>query len=148
MYRRISIATILVIAFSIQLTFCASSASATANVSFLTTDSTTKGNWPNSYGADGYYLANSVSSAPSYGSVTPEQQLNFTWAGSTSDPRALLVPGTSSGIASAWYSPAPFSVAINFTDSATHQVAIYFLDWDSGGRTENVQIVDASSGQL
>jgi hypothetical protein len=129
----------------IQLTALADRASA-ATAQFLRTDASTKGNWPANYGSDGYYLANSVSSAPSYATVTPQAQLNYTWASNTSDPRALLIPNTSSGIAAAWYSPSPFSVNINFTDSATHQVALYVLDWDSGGRIQQLKITDASTG--
>ena len=40
----------------------------------------------------------------------------MTWAGSTTDPRALQVPGTANGVAAAWYSNTSFTFDINFTD--------------------------------
>jgi hypothetical protein len=30
--------------------------------------------------------------------------------------------------------------------SGTHQLAIYAIDWDNQGRTENIQIVDGTTG--
>jgi hypothetical protein len=35
---------------------------------------------------------------------------------------------------------------LNITDSQTHQIAVYVVDWDNKGRTEKVQILDGSSG--
>jgi len=39
---------------------------------------------------------------------------------------------------------------LTFSDSNTHQVAVYLLDWDiyGGGRTERVDILDANGNVL
>jgi hypothetical protein len=47
-------------------------------------------------------------------------------------------------MAATWYA-ASFSFDVDFTDGNTHQVAIYVMDWDSKGRQETVQIVDANN---
>jgi hypothetical protein len=39
-------------------------------------------------------------------------------------------------------------IDLNLTDGNTHQVALYFLDWDSGGRSETVTIRDQSNNVL
>jgi hypothetical protein len=37
------------------------------------------------------------------------------------------------------------SLALNFTDGQTHQVALYALDWDNYyGRSQTVQVLDAN----
>jgi hypothetical protein len=48
-------------------------------------------------------------------------------------------------IASAYYGNPSFSMDLILTDGNAHQVALYFLDWDSGGRAETVTILDAST---
>ena len=37
---------------------------------------------------------------------------------------------------------------MNLTDGQTHDLELYFLDWDQQGRTEQVQISGASTGQV
>ena len=37
---------------------------------------------------------------------------------------------------------------MNLTDGQTHDLELYFLDWDQQGRTEQVQISDASTGAV
>ena len=34
---------------------------------------------------------------------------------------------------------------MNFTDGASHQLALYLLDWDGGGRAEMIKMVDAAN---
>ena len=46
-----------------------------------------------------------AASLPSYATVTPAGQSTYTWATSTTDPRALQDPGGTSRIAAGWYSP-------------------------------------------
>jgi hypothetical protein len=111
---------------------------------FLDSDATTQGAWPAHYGIDGYSLANSAQLLPSYAVFTPQNQASYTWAGSTTDPRALQVPGAAAGIAAAWYNPA-FSYDLN-VGSSSHQVSLYLLDWDYQGRAETIQILDGDTG--
>lgn len=115
----------------------------TAN--FVSSDTTTQGNWQSKYGSDAYYIANGPQSANlGYGTFTPTASL-WTWAASTTDPRALVIPGGSGSIASCWYGNPGFSFDVDLTDGNTHQIALYALDWDRAGRSERVQIVDANN---
>jgi subtilisin family serine protease len=116
-----------------------------ASAAFLGSDTATEGNWRTKYGADGYSLANSVQSLPSYDPTFSVQgQSNWTWVPNISDPRALQLPGSTSGIASAWYSNSTFSFDVN-VGSGIHQFTIYALDWDTGARIESVQVLDANN---
>jgi hypothetical protein len=120
--------------------------SPTATAAFIARDVTTHGAWQGVYGPGGYALANSAQSLPSYDpSFAVQNQQNWTWAGSTTDPRALLIPGGSGGIAATWYNNSSFSLDVNITDGQSHYVALYAVDWDSQGRSENIQILDANS---
>jgi hypothetical protein len=81
-------------------------------------------------------------SYPAYATVTASGQASWTWAGSTSDPRALQKAGGTDRIAATWYGAA-FSIDVNVTDGGMHQVAIYVVDWDHQGRSEAIEIRDA-----
>ncbi len=89
-------------------------------------------------------------SYPAYASVTPSANLNYTWAGSASEPRDLQKGSAADRIAACWYSETSFNVDLAFSDANTHQVALYFLDWDTyqGGRVQRVDLVDPTGKVL
>jgi PKD repeat protein len=120
-----------------------------ATATFVGTDAATQGKWTGTYGADGYDVIGGAASLPSYAAVTPSGALGWTWAASTTDPRApQAAPGSSAGVAACLYSPSSFSVNVDLTDGQAHQVSIYALDWDSLGRSERVDVLDAASGKV
>ncbi len=117
---------------------------------FLDQDTTTQGTWIHTYGAQGYDVIGSSTSVslPSYVTVTPAGQSTYTWASSTTDPRALQVAGGSSRIAATWYASTSFTVDVNLTDGQQHDLELYFLDWDKQGRSEQVKITNAATGTV
>ena len=78
----------------------------------------------------------------------PARANDYVWAASTTDPRALQTSGGSSRIAATWWTTTSFTVDVNLTDGQAHDLELYFLDWDQQGRTEQVQISDASTGAV
>ena len=72
----------------------------------------------------------------------------YTWTTTSTDPRALQVPGSTNRVAAVWYSATSFTVDVNLGDGQTHDLELYFLDWDSKGRSEQVQISDAGTGNV
>jgi uncharacterized protein (TIGR03437 family) len=119
--------------------------SGTGTATFVQTDLVTKGNWKSVYGSEGYDVFQDSSVYPGYVKTTPGAVLPYTWTASTTDARALQKAGSTDRIAGAWYSDSSFTVDLNFTDGQTHQVAFYLLDWDGGGRSAKVQILDAAN---
>jgi trimeric autotransporter adhesin len=121
-----------------------------AGASFVSLDTKTAGSWIGAYGTDGYSLANlTPQSLPGYSAFSVQNQANYTWSSSTTDPRALQVPGNSAQrTAATWYTGASFTMDVNLTDGQQHQVAVYALDWDSKGRSEMLQVLDAGSGAV
>ena len=112
---------------------------------FLNSNTTAEGNWKSSYGVDGYSIAGGSQKLPSYATLAAQNQSNWTWVASTSDPRALQGMNTPT-TASTWYNSPSFSLDVNMTDGQSHQMALYALDWDLKGRAETIQIVDANTG--
>ncbi len=109
-------------------------------------DSGTKGNWTGNYGANGGLIAKDANQPPAYAVVTLTGDSPYTWAASTSDVRALQKSsGSSSRIASTYYSATSFTIGVNLTDGNTHRIALYLLDWDSTSRAETISILEASS---
>ena len=79
--------------------------SSTTTAIFLKTDTTTQGNWIGTYGTQGYDVIGNATSLPSYATVTPSGQSTYTWAASTTDPRALQDAGGTGRIAAAGTPP-------------------------------------------
>jgi len=106
---------------------------------------TTQGNWKGVYGADGYNVINDTVAYPSYVIVTPSSANAYTWAGSTTDVRALSKASSSTDrIAATWYNSSSFLVDLVFNDGLQHQLAVYCLDWDTTKRSEKIDILDAN----
>ena len=118
------------------------------SATFLNSDTATQGNWMSTYGSDGYDIAGGPQSpangALTYGSYSVQNDGEWTWAASTSDTRGLQIPGGAGSMAATWYSAAPFSFAVN-VGTGSHVIALYAMDWDTKGRTETIQIVDAKN---
>jgi hypothetical protein len=121
-----------------------------AVASFTGTDATTEGSWIGLYGTDGYSIANSSQSIPAYATFAVGSEQNFTWAPTSSDPRALETGVGSTRIAACWFSASTFTFDINLTDGLSHSVGIYALDWDSygGPRAETIQIVSSATNAV
>ncbi len=120
----------------------------TATATFLKQDATTQGSWIGTYGAQGYDIVSGPTSLPANDTVTPSGQSTYTWTTTSSDPRALQVPGSSNRVAAVWYSATSFTVNVNLADGQAHDLELYFVDWDNKGRGEQVQISDAGTGTV
>jgi hypothetical protein len=97
-----------------------------ASASFVKSDTTTKGSWASAYGADGYNVIAASSSYPGYAQVAASGQSSYVWSPSTSAAADLLKPGsTTDHISACWYAASSFTVDVNLTDGASHQVALY-----------------------
>ncbi len=122
----------------------ASSASAT----FLEQDTTTQGTWIGTYGAQGYDVINAAAGLPSYATVSPAGQTPYTTVASTTNVRALQLPGGGNRVVAGWYAHQSFTVDVSLTDGQAHDLELYFLDWSKSGRVEQVQIADAATGTV
>jgi len=122
------------------------SVSVPAAASFVKTDTTTQGTWKGIYGAAGEGIANDSANYPAYAQVAFGGS-PFSWAASTTDPRALQKAAASDRIASAWYA-STFTIDLNLADGNPHSVAIYCLDWDNTGRAETIAILDPSNSAV
>ena len=47
-----------------------------------------------------------------------------------------------------WASWSSFTIDVNLTDSSSHQVALYCLDWDQMNRSQLIEVLDASNGTV
>jgi hypothetical protein len=119
-----------------------------STASFVRTDTTTQGSWHGTYGSDGYSIANDSQSLPSYANFAVQNQSNWTWLPLTTDPRALQTGSNSGSIAATWYNAPEFNLDVNLTDGQSHQLALYAMDWDSSGRAETIELLDAATGAL
>ena len=120
-------------------------ANSSTSAVFLATDTTTRGSWKGVYGTEGYSLANDATSLPAYATVTQQGSLPWTWVASTTDARALQKAATADRLAATWYGTT-LTLDVKISDGLAHKVSLYLLDWDDRGRSETIQLVDASTG--
>jgi len=115
---------------------------------FVKVDTATQGTWQGVYGSDGYNVIGLTASYPVYVTPTASGNTPWVWATNSTDVRALQEPGSSQRIAGTWYTTTQYIVDLPFTDSATHQMAVYCLDWSNYGRVEILQILDLNGNVL
>jgi hypothetical protein len=129
--------------------FGGASAQVSSSASFIKTDATTQGTWKGAYGVDGVMINSDINMPPSYAQVNFANQGSAVWANSSTDIRVLQKGAANDRIASTWYSATSFSIDINLTDGAAHQVALYALDFDAyGPRNETIEVHDFATGTL
>lgn len=133
---------------------------------FIGVDSATAGNWGGVYGNDGYLLCNyngdgnHVNVLPSYvQAVTLGKNGNISWSGETNDVRTLAgeagngFPRKAAGIITqdpiATYQTMTVDIQLKISSlSSPYQVALYFVDWDKGGRRSAVEMFDYTTKKL
>ena len=121
----------------------------TATAEFAASDGTTEGNWKGTYGTQAYDVIGNTESLPSYATITTTgTAIGTAWAATTTDPRALEDAVGTSTIASGWFSTTSFTVNVDMTDGQVHDLELYFLDWDSTARAEEVTVSNAVSGEV
>ena len=134
-----------------KMSVTVNSVNSTANssASLIKRDTATAGTWIGVYGSQGYNIIGNMTSYPSYATVTAVAHLSGTWAGSTTDSRALQKASVVGRIAANWYSLSSFTVNVNLTDGQAHDIALYALDWDGKNtRSEQIQITNAATGAV
>jgi len=119
-----------------------------ASVEFVMLDTETQGTWRGVYGEDGYNIIIDTEAYPAYADVVATGKSDYTWVASTSDVRALERAAGTDRIAACYFQNTPYAIDIDLTDGRKHQVAVYFLDWDSTVRVTTVEVQDADSGEI
>jgi hypothetical protein len=119
---------------------------ASGSATFLEADTVDQGNWQQSYGSEGYDVFGASASFPSYATVTATDESRRVWSAATTNVRALATQAGGRA-AAAWYSTTSFSVNVDVTDGQTHQIALYFLDWNNVGISESIAVLN-SAGQV
>ena len=124
------------------------SAASAASASFVKTDAVTQGNWKGVYGADGCRVVGDTEKYPAYAVVSVSAANVFQWP-PISDVRALQKASSAADrIAAELHADKTVTFDVNLTDTQTHTVALYFLDWDHKGEVNAVQIKDAVFGNV
>jgi hypothetical protein len=121
-------------------------ASAATAATFLNSDTATQGNWKGVYGEDGSNINGVAASLPSYAVASLTGAATYNYGNPGTDVRALQLPATAGRVKCVWYSSTSFSIDVNLNDASSHRVAIYFADYDNGGRAQTVDVVDAVTG--
>jgi hypothetical protein len=120
--------------------------SGTANVQFLGLNTSRKGTWKGSAGAEGCVIAGENRNIPPYASINFSGSSDWVWEYSSSDPRAEQRLSDSTRLAACWYANDSFDLRVTCNDGAFHRLALHCTDWDKLGRVEIVEMWDAVTG--
>jgi hypothetical protein len=135
---------------------------------FVKQDATTSGNWGGVYGKDGYVLCNyngngndkkslpPYVSSVSYSLYAADPPNAGIWAAGTSDDRALAADAGNQNPRNAAElftdkfigGRSTMTCTINCPGTNNYQVALYFVDWNDGGRRLAVEMHDAKTLDL
>ena len=120
-----------------------------ATASFLGTDASTQGDWVGRYGQDGYSIPwYPQAVTPPYAQVGIAGDSVYTYNTNTNDPRAVQYATGPGRMATVWAGDT-FSIHVGLTDGQAHRLALYALDWDSGGaRSERFDVIDDATGAV
>jgi hypothetical protein len=121
---------------------------ASPGATFAATDTSTSGNWRGAFGKDGFSIPASGASLPGYVTVNVVGGPAYQWSDWNTETRALQNAANNGRVASAWYADNSFSIDLNFIDGQTHKLSLYFCDWDRGGRSQKVEVLDGVSGAV
>jgi hypothetical protein len=118
---------------------------ASAAAIWVPSNTTRQGGWLGDLGRQGYLVAGDSTNAPSYANASVGSQV-ITWAGFTTDSRALQRDSGNGRLAAAWYDYTNVVLDVQCTDALFHRLNVYCLDWYSQGRTQTVDVIDNVSG--
>ncbi|HEV8194933.1 MAG TPA: protein kinase, partial [Ktedonobacterales bacterium] len=119
--------------------------------SFAGKDTTTLGTWRGKYGSSGYEIFEDNGSLSPGIEVGGIGEQHYVWMPSTTDKRALQrALDSAQRIAATWYTGGSdtYTIDVNITDGKQHEMALYCLDWDTNGRSQTIQILDAKTNKV
>ena len=105
------------------------------------------GDWQGRIGSEGYVLAGDSTNLPDPVTLGIETATPFIWT-TTTDPRALMRADGSGRIAACWFSDETMVFDLPLTDGGLKSLTLYCLDWDNGGRSQRVDLVDGETSAI
>jgi hypothetical protein len=116
-----------------------------SSATFVTVDASTSGLWPFHYGGDGTALAGQQTSLPSGINLNVSSSGEVVWEENSEDPRSLINTTGTGRIAAGWRGT-PLNLDLNIPRGTPRKVALYFLDWNRTGASQQITIRDAATG--
>jgi hypothetical protein len=121
-------------------------------VTFLGTDTTTKGNWRGVYGQDGSMIAYHSVNVPAYAGFDTQNTNSYMYDLWSTDPRApfkaVYSYSPTERVASYFYSRFYMEFLVTAYDTSEHRIALYFCDWDYLGRNITLEVKNADTSAL
>ncbi|MDX1951962.1 MAG: PQQ-dependent sugar dehydrogenase [Verrucomicrobiota bacterium] len=107
-------------------------------ISFLSEDWTTLGDWKNIYGKDGFLMALTPSNLPPFLNIQLSNARPVVWFETAENPIVLQAPFVEGRRATVYFDPAKIDIKVQLRDGLKHQLALYLADLDFGARTQRI----------
>jgi Bacterial Ig domain len=123
------------------------------SVTYLTTDTTTLGNWKGVYGQDGNVIAQSSVVNPPYSNFGTAGNINLALLDdNATDARAPLKQqprySPTERVESYFHTLSSMDFLVNTSDGRAHRIALYLCDYERSGRSVTVQGLDSGTGAV
>jgi hypothetical protein len=115
-----------------------------SSATFVRMDAQTSGLWPLEFGADGTWIATQTPMLPENIAVTVASGTPVTWEENSTQSRALIGITGTNRVAAGW-SGEPLSLNLNIPRGTPRRMALYFVDWNRLGATQEISIRDANT---
>lgn len=130
----------------------------TPSAKFIKLDTTTKGNWKNVYGGDGFVIAGDTTSLPAYLTAIPQPPTSptggnlYQYTLQSFETRHLQKAASSDRVASTYYNwpsnVSTFTYDFDFTDGQIHRMALYALDQEGNTRNQTIAILNGNTNAV
>lgn len=119
-----------------------------ATATFAREDRITQGAWLGNYGEEGWALPLFDTNFPPSAALSVQASGEWAYSGPVGDLPALESPDGSYRQPNTWFSQSLIQFDLNLRDGREHQVALYFLSWQTPDRQERVEVIDTVSGRV
>jgi hypothetical protein len=117
-------------------------------VAFVGSDTEARGSWKGKHGSDGYVIVGDTQSLPNYVTMDSVGRRTLYWAYQTTNPGALERASSTNRTAAAWSSATQFDLVFTLQGTETRQVSLYCLDWGPANRSQQIEVIDPSTGTV
>jgi predicted esterase len=118
---------------------------------FLRSDESSRGTWKGVYGEQGYIIPRHRVSFPAFAQFELVAGDDVQWSGQLTEPPAVQKANSANErLASNFHGENgdPLELSLALGDRQSHRLTLYFLDWDSTERRQQIEIFDLESGAL
>ena len=115
---------------------------------FVSAEPSQTADWQGHFGSSGQIIAGDATNLPPGIAVGYSNVPFQSWEIPSVDPRALRRSVGPERVAAGWGGSERWTMDIAFLDGGLHRLTLYCVDWDHRGRSQDIEVISQSSGEV